>query len=103
MGFEPYRRPIWMSMQMLDRLAARRHARGAHLTHAKNRFRLRLVVRAHQHLAEQSDRDELHADDPEQHGEQHDGASAQADAEHDALEAELGREPEPDERADEPE
>src|SRR5256885_11864374 len=34
------------------------------------RLRLRLVVGAHQHLAEQSERDELHADHGHQDGEQ---------------------------------
>src|SRR5262245_18367800 len=98
MGFQPYRRPSSMSMQMLDRLAARAHARLAHFANAENRFRLRLVVRAHHHLPDEPDRDELHADDPEQDGEEHDGATAQADAEHDALVAELGDEAEADER-----
>src|SRR5262245_16299781 len=102
MGFQPYRRPSSMSMQMLHRLAARAHARLAHFAHAENRFRLRLVVRAHHHLADEPDRDELDSDDPEQDREENDGATAQADAEHDPLVAELADQAEADERQHEP-
>src|SRR6185503_6394198 len=106
MGFEPYRRLPRMSMQMLDRLAVRRHACVAHLAYPKNRLRLRLVIRAHDHLAQKPDRNELHTDDPEENCQEDDGASAQANAEHEPLEAELGREAEAREReceADQPE
>src|SRR6185503_6354528 len=102
MGFEPYRRLPRMSMQMLDRLAVRRHACVAHLAYPKNRLRLRLVVRAHDHLAQKPDRNELHGDDPEENCQEDDWECAQANGEHKPLEAELGVETEAREREREP-
>src|SRR5437016_625977 len=77
---------------MLYKSDQRRFAPGRlldRLADAVDRLRLRLVVRAHEHLAEQPERHELHADDYEQDREQHDRPPAETDTEHDAFEAEL--------------
>src|SRR5205807_2468196 len=60
------------------------------LAHAIDRLCLRLVVRAHEHLAEEPDRHELDPDDDHEDREQHDGTVGEPHAEHEAFETELG-------------